>query len=162
MKSLKEVNHLVIDLDKRVKNLEDMMKNVLEIKIKCIENWEKEFETEIQQLIKKNQVKEREVVPNIIKQVLKCKDCDEKFNSKKTLKKHCAVKHFKIYKCTVCDKSFDVSWKYELHLQEHDRIMKFNCHKCGKTFVSEWRLEKQVIHITRFPDIRLPTVKTVT
>ena len=80
--------------------------------------------------------------------VFNCKICDLSLRSKKELKMHNQSKHTQRIKCDECDETFGKNCDLESHIeQSHDSVNKFECDKCGKNFVLQWRLKKhQDIH----------------
>ena len=50
---------------------------------------------------------------------------------------------FKLISCELCEKVFDKNCDLENHIIKfHDDHQKFECEKCRKIFVTEWRLNK--------------------
>jgi uncharacterized C2H2 Zn-finger protein len=73
---------------------------------------------------------------------LRCKKCDEPFNSLKFLKKHLLQVHPITLNCNICDKTFLKNHELEEHMEEHAEEKKFKCEVCHKEFYLEWRLKK--------------------
>ena len=53
-----------------------------------------------------------------------CKACEQKFDDKRSLRKHILELHPRVFKCNQCDDIFDKRW----HLKE------FKCKECGLDF----------------------------
>ena len=72
-----------------------------------------------------------------------CTFCDKSCSSKKSLKTHIQDNHAPKIKCKSCDKVFGKNSDLEFHIKEnHDSSEKFECAKCSKIFVLEWRFKK--------------------
>ncbi|CAD7084038.1 unnamed protein product [Hermetia illucens] len=82
------------------------------------------------------------------KETFKCKNCEEEFDSKESLKAHGKVhrnsKRNEVYTCPVCDKQLKVSSMW-LHRKIHNESERFSCDICGQKFVQKINL----IHHTK-------------
>ena len=76
------------------------------------------------------------------KEVIKCKKCDQIFDSMKTLKKHDIEAHAVALKCKLCRQTFSVNRELEAHMDKHEVKKKYKCDICDKEFSLEWRLKK--------------------
>ena len=73
---------------------------------------------------------------------IKCKQCDETFQSKKDLKMHLVEIHEKKVNCKTCDKVFSENCQLEVHIKTMHQENGYKCDQCDKTFVLKWRLMK--------------------
>ena len=71
-----------------------------------------------------------------------CKQCDQSFNSNKTLKSHRQKEHPIVISCKVCEDKFSENVKLELHMNIHKIDKQEKCDDCGKVFYFKWRLKK--------------------
>ena len=77
------------------------------------------------------------------KEKMKCRKCDNMFESKKMLKDHMRVNHSKDIKCKDCENIFVEQWQFEKHLaKEHGNEKTFDCEVCDQSFYTKWRLRK--------------------
>ena len=77
-------------------------------------------------------------------QSFNCKSCSKIFPDKNMLRVHITESHPKLFKCQHCEKTFDVRFKLENHLEEHEIQKLFKCQRCESNFFLKWRLEKHV------------------
>ena len=138
-------------MNERIKDLEEVVKNLIDVKIKGLEANEKELEDRIQKLTENNLDKvgdKKNEKTNHVgmgkKNSFICRECNLKFTGKKELRIHLKEKHRQRFECGSCEKTFDVRCKLESHQREHENSKKFKCDKCDKTFVSEWRSKKHI------------------
>ena len=91
---------------------------------------------------------EKDVSP---KTKFNCKTCEESFEIKKNLRVHMLEKYLRKVKCKDCYETFDKSCDLEVHIEVHLKLTRqFECEKCEKKFVLQWRLKKhQQIHETQ-------------
>ena len=151
MRTLKECRNVIIKMDSRIKDLEEMVKHKIDTKIKDLETHNRQLQTRIQELIENNvmgkgsDTNHDKTSQKSQKSSLHCGVCVLKFNTKKELRIHHKEMHTKSYSCTSCDETFDVRWKLESHhLQQHTTKTEFECRKCKKIFACEWRLQKHL------------------
>ena len=152
MKTLKECHSIIFKMDKRIKDLEDIVNHLVEIKGKETKARENDLEKRIQNLESIIDTRKSDVGR---KEPILCRQCDLSFNSKKELRKHQKEKHIPNFACTLCEKTFDVSWKLECHLKDHEVPTTFKCDTCEKRFVSEWRAKKHMDIVTATSVLRL-------
>ena len=50
----------------------------------------------------------------------------------------------KVLTCGECDEKFDLNWKLEKHLRTHAASTVYECKECNKTFYLEWRLKQHM------------------
>lgn len=97
-----------------------------------------------------NQFLEVSRKPNII-----CTMCKSLFYSKEDLNKHLIVHGLEVtstsYRCTACDQSFDLKYKYraEQHVRIHTGEKPFPCNKCSERFRSTSLLNKHSLTHTK-------------
>ena len=127
-KSSKTVKELVLDFEK-LKNLVISLQN--EIKIL------KEKQTnEGVTLVNRDDKTDRRKA---------CNKCDSTFEDVKELKQHNKAVHTFLIKCKSCDYTCSEMINLEKHIKEkHQDDESFNCEKCRKNFVTEWRLNKHM------------------
>ena len=95
-----------------------------------------------------------EVIKNRRKrETIKCDECGDTFYKKIDLRTHIQQLHPKHISCDVCSEMFQESWKYEVHLESHEKTKDYRCDICGKTFFLEWRL-KQHMKVHTNPHLR--------
>ena len=124
----------------RIKALEEMVKNILTLKISELEVKEKESETKIENIIKHIKVDEHMHVRK--PDVFMCHKCKEGFKDRITLIDHIKLFHEETFLCNICDKKFETRWKLESHLKEHDILKESKCDICNKEFFLKWRLDQ--------------------
>ena len=75
--------------------------------------------------------------------ILNCRVCDKLFDTRASLKLHLKDEHIQKAKCTMCEELFDRNCDMENHIRNiHESFETYDCDKCEKTFVLEWRLRK--------------------
>ena len=147
-KDTKESKSVIDTLEKRVEQLEEFVKILLD-KVKELEEHKNKSETKQDQSIR--QPKQHASIINETVQetndkgIMNCKECEEVFANKDGLKIHIKEMHVKSFKCKSCDKTFDARWKLESHLQiQHETRKMFKCDHCKKEFLLKWRLNQHV------------------
>ena len=136
----KEVNLVIEALEKRVDDLEKLVKCLLSPKVKELEESEATNGTKLDL-----QAKIHAKNDNIDEIKFKCKECTETFSDNDSLKLHIKAMHVKSFKCTTCDKTFVNMWTLENHLhKEHKTGKEFKCGICDKDFLLKWRLNQHV------------------
>ena len=140
-KTDKDNSSVIKALERRVKDLEDIIKNILANRGNEFEDKEKVSETKSDELKLKTKLEHK--LDNIV--IFNCKECDKNFNDKRYLKTHIEEFHKKIYKCKDCDEDFDSRWKLETHMQDHEAPKEFKCTQCDKEFYLKWRLNQHIV-----------------
>ena len=129
--SIKSLSLDILTLKEEVKQIEPLKQKV----------------SDLMKIIKDLKIRRSKVEENVKKEkqqgVLKCKICEQAFESIKKLKKHLKEMHPKRIACSKCDKEFVKNSDLETHvINEHAIIKKYKCDLCEKMFVLEWRLLK--------------------
>jgi hypothetical protein len=129
------------------KNLKEWVKS-LEKKIENSEKRIKVLEEKCNQAEEPYKAVAKDVSP---KTKFNYKTCEESFEVKKNLRVHMLEKHPQKVKCKDCHETFDKSCDLEVHIEVHHKLTRqFECEKCEKKFVLQWRLKKhQQFHITQ-------------
>ena len=139
--------HFIEAMEKRIDELEEIVKTLLTPRVQYLEVSEEESKTKIDMLIKhtkENVTKILETVMNS-KESFKCRECEEIYSKKGDLRLHVKECHAITFKCKICDGTFDLRWKLENHLkEEHETRKEFKCDICSKEFVMKWRLNRHV------------------
>ena len=68
--------------------------------------------------------------------------CNITISSKQQFREHKKTQHPKVISCEQCQKTFDQSWKLEMHMKSHDTIKPISCDQCEQKIYVDWRLEK--------------------
>ena len=111
--------------DKRMKEVDSQIVNQrekihkLETKFICKEcgqsfakNWERRNHI--------NELHRKEVIQNSnTAETSKCYECGDTFDKKVELRNHMKRIHTKYISCSVCNETFQESWRYEVHLESH-------------------------------------------
>ena len=132
--TLKSLLVKINGLQEELKDIKDELKDVKE-ELETFRQKGKEILKEV-----KDKCKEKE---ESFVEILKCKQCDNSFNSKKKLKKHIVETHVQKSKCKTCEEMFDKNCELEVHIKEnHTEIEHFDCDQCDLKFILKWRLKK--------------------
>ena len=117
----------------------DQAKEINDLKSRVIE-----LEKTVEHLkSNKNRNSESQTTQHNMKDLEKCKQCDQSFTSTRNLKKHLIEIHPRKIKCDTCDKAFDQNYQLEDHIKaQHGQKSQYECSHCDKKFVLEWRLKK--------------------
>ena len=73
------------------------------------------------------------------------KNCKRKYSSERDLKPHMKIHTLsqdKLYKCTQCEKSFQLKSELKTHKKSHSDFKEFVCHTCGKEFKHKGMLNR--------------------
>ena len=144
MNNLMNAVHKLIDgqntLEDRVEKLED---NLVDLEDKFTENWNQVGILEAYQLTLNDLIKEmdnkldnlKKEMKNSIENIEELKVKQEKHDVNKS-------SYDKPFTCDHCEDEFDLSWKLEQHMTNHQESKKYSCSQCAKTFCMEWRLRK--------------------
>ena len=137
----------VKSLSEELEKIKEQVKEINVLKQKVIK-LEETIEN-LQQNKNPNEVNKRRVAD--LKQVIKCNQCEESFDSKKNLKIHLVENHPQKVQCKTCDKVFPKNCLLEVHIKTHHlTTQRHECDLCDKTFVLRWRLIKhKQIHISQ-------------
>ena len=168
-KSVKHLNAVIEKLEDKVKHLQDMFDNLLDIKVKELEDRESELELKMEMLIRELQ-KSVNTKKDKRKEI-QCRVCKQTFESRNRLRDHVLTDHPTTPKCTsfgrrnedneskdnsvksnqylvkcnLCTKRFKDVSNLERHIKrDHEDHETFECDFCRKTFVTKWRLDKHV------------------
>ena len=89
------------------------------------------------------------------KKLLSCEECQKRFSTTKSLRKHISCFHKeKNFKCEICNKTFSRINTLEIHIKSAHEGMKkeekFGCNNCGKLFAEgeDLKLHVKSIHET--------------
>ena len=116
---------------------EGLLKN-LKDKIEVLEKRLDESETKVKVL-------EEKLTPKQESFVKKCKKCDKSFDSERNLKSHVLENHPQSIKCSSCIQTFNKNHELEYHIKTcHENYNEYECGKCKKKFILEWRLKKHM------------------
>ena len=141
-KSVKHLNAVIEKLEDKVRHLQDMFDNLLDIKIRELEDREKESELKIKMLSRELQRSAN--TKDDKRKEFQCRVCKETFDSRNSLKDHVLTGHPKKFNCTECNKCFNIGNELEQRLKEHDTIKQFKCNLCESEFFLEWRLKRHI------------------
>ena len=87
---------------------------------------------------------------NTSREIIECRKCDKKFQSKTNLKEHVSEAHPRSINCKTCKDSFTRICDLEVHIKtKHEAFQDYKCDHCDKTFVLKWRLQKHEKNHTR-------------
>ena len=117
MESLSDKNNL---LEEKVKKLEEVIKDVIK---------------KIQHLEGSNSISEKG---------FKCCYCEKSFETKSGLKNHNAEHKRVLIDCSECGETFEKHWMLELHLKSHVNVASYDCEVCRKKFQVKWKLRKHM------------------
>ena len=141
-KTVKHLNSVIEKLEEKVKHLQVIFDNLLYIKIRELEERERESELKIEMLIRELQ---RSVnTKNDKKKEFQCRFCKQTFDNRNSLRDHVLANHPKTFDCTKCDKCFNFRNELEEHLKKHEMVKQFKCNLCQSEFFLEWRLKKHI------------------
>ena len=108
-----------------------------------------EFMKHLQTHVSKSVEMCKESKDKMEKPEFKCNFCDQKFNTKNSLKIHTREIHEKIkdFQCEICELAFSRKSLYSKHMESHDETQKYTnqsyrCNLCEKVFSSEFKLKK--------------------
>ena len=175
-KSVKHLNAVIEKLEDKVKHLQDMFDNLLDIKIRELEDRERESELKIEMLTR--EIKKSANAKKDKRKEIKCRFCEQTYESRDSLRDHIQTDHPTTFnwtscerrkeenksednqyliKCSLCTTRFKDVSNLERHIKRnHKDHETFECHTCRKTFVTKWRLEK---HMKMHSKIKLKECK---
>lgn len=72
-----------------------------------------------------------------------CDQCGKGFRSQSYLKKHLLCVHSDVrnYKCSMCEKSFKLSYCLTKHERVHTKVLDYDCQFCDKKFSTRWNMK---------------------
>ena len=160
-KAVKQLNAVIEKLEDKVKHLQDMFDNLLDIKVKEHADREIKSELKIEMLIR-----ELQKIVNTKKdkrKEIKCRVCEQIFESRSSLRNHARTDHptdldstsfgsrkentksevilvksnQSLVKCYLCSDRFKVVSDLERHIKrDHEEHETFECNICRKKFVT--------------------------
>ena len=126
-KTVKELEGEVNNLIEYVEKLKEQLNEVKSDIISRIDAIEKEVNAGSEKIKSKN--KQMKKVSNTPKCV-KCNLCESTFNKNVDLERHIKEQHVEThqkFKCSMCNKEFQLKWRLTKHMRVHDESAKF-CH----------------------------------
>ena len=60
--------------------------------------------------------------------------CNMYFSTTQKFREHNKKQHPNVITCEKCKKTFDASWKWEIHMKSHNLEKEFSCDQCKKQF----------------------------
>ena len=139
-KSIKDINKVIEAFEKRINTLEDIVNKLQGHRTDPLENQISISKTKLNVLL--DEVKRQDTSYKTV--VLNCKECEETFSDKRSLKDYMNIFHMKKFNCKFCDTTFGARWSLEAHMDEHETRNEFKCQECDKEFHLKWRLEKHI------------------
>ena len=112
-KLVEDLGNTVARIDENIADASEKLtqeRSELEELIKENENKLKEVEVELQ--------KQKEMVKNQ-ESSFKCDECGKSFGNKNERKRHINMHHPKQFSCDFCESIFSLSWQYEMHMETH-------------------------------------------
>ena len=148
VKSLSEVVDKIKDEVKIIMVLKQRVEELEKQKVKesVLKKRVEELEKKIAD-IENKEFKEKDQNDKSFKTGFECKKCDKSLDSRRELKIHQQEYHPRVIICKECDHAFPCSIDFEIHMKKvHADKEKENyqCNKCEKTFVVNWRLAKHL------------------
>ena len=160
-KSRKELKVAIDNLEMKIRHLQDLLENIIDIKITELEDREKKSETKIDILTQEHKRFVASYTAADKNNTINGKVCKKMFETKELLNQHnfnshteaiknqkTKVKKLNITKtshleCYQCENTFVRFSDLESHIKAtHKAYEEFKCDKCSKTFVTTWRLRK--------------------
>ena len=139
-KSIKDINTVIEAFEMRINTLEDIVNKLQGHRTDPLENQVSISKTKFNVLL--DEVKRQDTSYKTV--VLNCKECEETFSDKRSLKDYMNIFHMKKFNCKFCDTTFGARWSLEAHMGEHETRKEFKCLECDKEFHLKWRLEKHI------------------
>ena len=134
-KTVKQLNAVIEKLEDKVKHLQDMFDNLLDIKIRELEDRERESEQKIEMLTR--EIKKSANAKKDKRKEIQCRFCEQTYESRNSLKDHIQTDHPTTLFWTSCARR-------EEDNKSEDNQYLINCYLCTTKFKVVSNLERHI------------------